>query len=64
MNSRVRLGLEAWAAHVDAAEEKKGKKSSKKGKRRFGLHYVNSPSAGLRYKILTCVASLVGGIPI
>lgn len=52
MNSRVRSGLEAWAAAQDAKQPEQGKKSKH---RRFGLRYVESPSAGLRYKILTCV---------
>ncbi len=58
MNSRVRVGLEAWAAAQadDLAAAGGGQKKKKTGSGgRFGLHYVDSPSAGLRYKILTCV---------
>jgi hypothetical protein len=65
MNSRIRAGLETWAAAAAAAtstsqpasEDKRKTKTTKKekGEKRFGLRYVDSPSAGLRYKILTCV---------
>ena len=68
MNSRLRLGLEAWAAQVDAsaraaekAREKeakraeKGKDAKMKRKRRFALRQVDSPSAG------GCVCGWVGG---
>ena len=55
MNSRIRLGLEAWAAQEDKKAEAAALEKKKKGKKksRFGLHFVDSPSAGLRYKILT-----------
>ena len=53
MNSRVRSGLEAWAAAQDAQQPEGQEK--RKQHRRFGLRYVDSPSAGLRYKILTYV---------
>lgn len=54
MNSRVRSGLEAWAAAQDAKQPAQQKRKWKHH-RRFGLRYVDSLSAGLRYKILTYV---------
>jgi hypothetical protein len=54
MNSRVRSGLEAWAAAQDQKQQPQQDTKSKKRKhKRFALRYVESPSAGLRYKILT-----------
>ncbi|TFJ87379.1 hypothetical protein NSK_001711 [Nannochloropsis salina CCMP1776] len=69
MNSRIRKGLEAWAASDPKKTEEIPSKSKERstakrvgrrwgwgwGKRdgpRFGLQYVDAPSAGLRYKIL------------
>ena len=56
MNSRIRGGLAEWAAAAAAAAATAAveKKSSKESQTpRFGLHFIDSPSAGLRYKILT-----------
>jgi len=48
MNSKIRTGLAAWAT-----EDGEWHIQSKKEHDRFGLHYIDSKSAGLRYKILT-----------
>lgn len=63
MSSRVRSGLEAWAAAsaADQQDSSSRKKKTKKGVGKFGLRFVESPSAGLRYKILTCVRVCVCG---
>lgn len=55
MNSKIRTGLADWAAGVsgEAAGVEKETNSKKSKTPRFGLHFINSPSAGLRYKILT-----------
>lgn len=54
MTSRVRTGLETWAAAAASSSNQGGKKGRKgKGVGRFGLRYIDSPSAGLRYKIIS-----------